>query len=66
LPALLRKNRQSEAVFEPRLVSPQVGAHSFVLKKSPARRAGLHACAFVLEEINEAVERMVTADRTEH
>jgi hypothetical protein len=38
----------------------------FVLKKSPARRAGLHACAFVLEEINEAVERMVTADPTEH
>jgi hypothetical protein len=34
----------------------------------PPERDGerLHACAFVLEEINEAVERMVTADRTEH
>jgi hypothetical protein len=32
----------------------------------PPERDGerLHACAFVLEEINEAVERMVTADRT--
>jgi hypothetical protein len=26
----------------------------------------LSACAFVLEEINEAVERMVNADQTEH
>jgi hypothetical protein len=34
----------------------------------PPERDGerLHACAFVLEEINEAVERMVTADRTAH
>ena len=26
----------------------------------------LAACAFVLDEINEAVKRMVTAHRTEH
>jgi hypothetical protein len=26
----------------------------------------LAACAFVLDQINEAVKRMVTADRTEH
>ena len=26
----------------------------------------LTACAFVLDQINEAVERMVDADRTEH
>jgi hypothetical protein len=26
----------------------------------------LSACAFVLDQINEAVERMVDADRTEH
>jgi hypothetical protein len=34
----------------------------------PPERDGerLHACAFVLEEINEAVERIVNADRTEH
>ncbi len=34
----------------------------------PPERDGerLHACAFVLEKINEAVERMVTADRTAH
>jgi hypothetical protein len=26
----------------------------------------LSACAFVLDAVNEAVERMVNADRTEH
>jgi predicted dithiol-disulfide oxidoreductase (DUF899 family) len=26
----------------------------------------LAACAFVLDQVNEAVERMVNADRTEH
>ena len=26
----------------------------------------LSACAFVLDQINEAVERMVSPDRTEH
>jgi predicted dithiol-disulfide oxidoreductase (DUF899 family) len=26
----------------------------------------LSACAFVLDQINEAVERIVNADRTEH
>ena len=28
--------------------------------------ARLSACAFVLDQINEAVERMVGTDRTEH
>jgi hypothetical protein len=34
----------------------------------PPERDGerLNACALVLEEINKAVERIVTADRTEH
>jgi hypothetical protein len=34
----------------------------------PPERDGerLHACAFVLEEINDSVERMVNAYRTEH